>query len=63
MRIEVTKRALRDAVRLGRWWLANRDKAPDLFEHELAAAFSLIERDWGVGQTYVLLRGRRYSAC
>lgn len=25
------------------WWLANRDKAPDLFEEELARAWALLE--------------------
>jgi plasmid stabilization system protein ParE len=59
MRLEVAKRAQREAKRLGRWWLENRDKAPELFEQELAAAYELILRDPALGQTYLVSRGRR----
>jgi len=31
MRLEVTKRAQREAKRLAQWWLENRDKAPELY--------------------------------
>lgn len=59
MRLEVAKRAQREAKRLGRWWLEHRDKAPELFEQELAAAYELILRDPVFGQTYLVSRGRR----
>jgi hypothetical protein len=31
------------------WWRSNRDKAPDLFEEELALAFQMLESAPGVG--------------
>jgi hypothetical protein len=45
VRVEVTKRAQREVNRLGRWWLENRDKAPELFEEELSAAYFRIATD------------------
>ena len=59
MRLEVTKRAQREAKRLAQWWLENRDKAPELFEEELIAAYRLILSDPALGQTYLVSRGRR----
>ena len=34
------------------WWRENRDKAPDLFEEELALTFSLLSTAPGVGKRY-----------
>ena len=59
MRLEVTKRAQREVRRLGGWWLEHRDKAPELFEEELAAAYAQIQAEPGLGQTYLVSRGRR----
>lgn len=59
MRLEITKRAQREAKRLAQWWLDNRDKAPELFEQELIAAYELILGEPGLGQTYLISRGRR----
>jgi plasmid stabilization system protein ParE len=50
------------------WWRENRDKAPDLFEEELALAFRLLASSPGAGKRYqhpnadvrrVLLRSTR----
>lgn len=59
MRLEVARRAQREAKRLAQWWLDNREKAPELFEQELAAAFEFILREPALGQTYLMSRGRR----
>jgi plasmid stabilization system protein ParE len=37
---------------LDSWWRENRDKAPDLFQEELALAFRLIATAPGVGKRY-----------
>lgn len=37
---------------LDAWWRANRDKAPNLFEEELAFAFEMIGSAPGVGKQY-----------
>jgi plasmid stabilization system protein ParE len=37
---------------LDAWWRENRDKAPDLFEQELAMAFRTISSAPAVGKTY-----------
>lgn len=34
------------------WWRENRDKAPDLFEGELALAFRILESAPGAGRRY-----------
>jgi hypothetical protein len=34
------------------WWRENRDKAPDLFEEELALAFRLLASSPGAGKRY-----------
>ena len=53
---------------LDAWWRASREKAPDLFEQELALAFRTISAAPGSGRTYqhasahlrrVLLRSTR----
>ena len=59
MRLEVAKRAQLDAKRLARWWLENRDKAPELFEEELVAVYGIILSEPALGQTYTISRGRR----
>jgi hypothetical protein len=59
MRLEVAKRAQREAKRLAQWWLDNREKAPELFEQELVAAYEFILRESALGQTYLISRGRR----
>lgn len=59
MRLKVTKRAQREAKRLAQWWLDNREKAPELFEQELTSAYELILQEPGLGQTYLISRGRR----
>ena len=50
------------------WWRENRDKAPDLFEEELALAFRMLAAAPGTGKRYphpaakvrrVLLRSTR----
>ncbi len=42
MKLRLAPRALEEAKRLKTWWLANRPKAPDLFEMELDAALERI---------------------
>lgn len=44
-----------------RWWLANRDKAPNAFKEELDRAFALISQrpDVGAIATNVKLKGVR----
>lgn len=59
MRLEVTKRAQREAKRLAGWWLEHRDKAPELFEEELLAAYGVILSEPALGHTYAVSRGRR----
>ena len=49
MRLEVAKRAQREAKRLAQWWLDNREKAPELFEQELVAAYEFILRESALG--------------
>ena len=34
------------------WWRANREKAPDRFEEELASAFEMLAATPGVGQRH-----------
>jgi plasmid stabilization system protein ParE len=59
VRVEVTERAQREVNRLGRWWLENRDKAPELFEDELSAAYFRIATDPNAGKLYTVSCGRR----
>jgi len=42
--LEVMPRADRQIRAARRWWLQNRDKAPEAFDEELDRAFELIER-------------------
>jgi plasmid stabilization system protein ParE len=52
MKLRLAARALREAKRLKTWWLANRPKAPDLFERELDVALEEIAADPQVGVLY-----------
>jgi plasmid stabilization system protein ParE len=63
-----TPEADRQIEAIDAWWRANRDKAPDLFEEELALAFRMLADAPGVGKRYphsaggvrrVLLRSTR----
>jgi hypothetical protein len=52
MKLRLAPGALRAAKRLKTWWLANRPKAPDLFERELDSALERIRTDPHVGMLY-----------
>jgi plasmid stabilization system protein ParE len=52
MKLRLAPRALGEAKRLKTWWLANRPKAPDLFERELDAALERIAAEPQVGVLY-----------
>jgi len=63
-----TPEADRHIEAIDAWWRANRDKAPDLFEEELALAIRMLADAPGVGRRYphfargvrrVLLRSTR----
>lgn len=58
-RIEVAERAQQDVERLGLWWRMHREKAPDLFEEELTAAYSTIQEHPEYGQRYRVVRGKQ----
>lgn len=48
-----------DRIDAGRaWWLANRDKAPYLFDEELADALQMITESPNAGQRVALATGR-----
>jgi plasmid stabilization system protein ParE len=47
-----TTRALRELDREAVWWAANRPKAPDLFEREIAETTEAIRAAPGIGQPY-----------
>lgn len=66
--VVTTPRADLQILALDTWWRAHRDKAPDLFEQELADAFRMLSAAPGVGKRYpfsgaavlrVLLRSTR----
>jgi plasmid stabilization system protein ParE len=48
-----TPEADRQIEAIDAWWRANRDKAPGLFEEELALAFRMLADAPGVGKRYV----------
>lgn len=52
MILRLTPRALAEAKRIKTWWRQNRPAAPDLFEHELAAALDRIVQAPGLGRLY-----------
>jgi plasmid stabilization system protein ParE len=58
-RLEVAARAQGDIERFGSWWLDNRDKAPELFDQELAIAYWAIQTQPEYGQHYAIVRGKQ----
>ena len=58
MKLRILPEALEriDAART--WWVENRDKAPDLFDDELAAVLTHIATAPSAGQRVSLSRGR-----
>ena len=50
--VRTTSLADLQILELDLWWRANRDKAPNLFEEELAIAFETISKAPGVGKPY-----------
>jgi plasmid stabilization system protein ParE len=50
--IFTTPVADRQILEIDAWWRANREKAPDKFEEELANAFETLAATPGVGQRY-----------
>jgi plasmid stabilization system protein ParE len=68
-RLRTTPQADAHILDIDEWWRLNREKAPDLFEQELAAAFATIANMPTVGKRYahptggvrrVLLRSTRH---
>ncbi len=49
MKLEVGRRAQRQAQRIEEWWARNRPDVPDLFTDELAEVFLQITERRGVG--------------
>ena len=47
--VNATGHARRQIEAAGRWWLMNRDKAPELFVNELGAAHLLLAVEPGGG--------------
>ena len=58
-RLEVAERAQADVEYQGTWWRTNRDKAPDLFDQELAIAYAVIREQPEYGQRYTVVRGQQ----
>jgi plasmid stabilization system protein ParE len=67
-RIVITSQAELQIHEIDAWWREHRDKAPDLFEEELARALKLIGTAPGAGKRYpharatvrrVMMRGTR----
>lgn len=58
-RLEVAERAQNDVEHLGTWWRENRDKAPELFDQELAIAYAAIREHPEYGQRYTVVRGQQ----
>jgi plasmid stabilization system protein ParE len=50
--VVTTHQAELQILEVDRWWREHRDKAPDLFEDELADVFRLISTAPGVGKRY-----------
>lgn len=53
-----TPRARLQILAMDEWWRANREKAPDLFEEELALAVQVLESSPGVGKHYPNAKAR-----
>lgn len=58
MRINVSKRARRQVLRIDAWWREHRDKAPNLFKEELAEAELFLSNTPHFARIY-LTRGTR----
>jgi plasmid stabilization system protein ParE len=56
--IKVLRRANRQIAEAAAWWRANRSKAPDAFDEELAKAFRLLALQPNVG---VRIEGTRFK--
>ena len=50
--VSATGHARRQIEAAGRWWLMNRDKAPELFVNELEAAQLLLAAEPGAGTAF-----------
>ena len=58
MKVEIGGRARRQVERFDAWWRKNRDKAPELFEQELAKAEEFLATTPHLARQYVVRRGR-----
>lgn len=54
--VDLSPRAHREAERIARWWRANRQSAPDLFDQELRVAIMRISTAPNSG---IAVRGKR----
>ena len=59
MKLELAARAKREAARYNRWWRANREDSPDLFERELFRTLEQIETAPYSGTSYTTAKSRR----
>ncbi|MEZ4337360.1 MAG: hypothetical protein R3B82_12120 [Sandaracinaceae bacterium] len=50
--VRTSARANEQILQIDAWWRERRDKAPDLFEQELALAFRVLESAPGAGRRY-----------
>ena len=50
--VSATGHARRQIEAAARWWLVNRDKAPELFVNELEAAHALLAVEPGAGTAF-----------
>ena len=58
MEVRVTKRAQRHIDRAALWWDQNRPLAPEALDEELAAAFSLLSAEPGIGAPALNVRAK-----
>jgi len=58
MKLRLLPEAIERIEQARTWWLANRDKAPYLFDEELAEALELITESPTAGQRVALSSGR-----
>jgi len=57
--VSPTPRAERQINAGRKWWLQNRDKAPDAFDEEIERSRRLLQRDPFVGVPVITRRGKR----
>jgi plasmid stabilization system protein ParE len=57
VKVAYTRKARQLIERIGRWWVTNREAAPDLFFAELDAAIELLETSPEVGSPYRTKQG------